>query len=272
MKDESLSPVVDIDNDDSDDQTEYDLEQIIVLSADCKSYVLSTSRKYRQSAVGDPKSDKIINFSDDLKVNDDAQESNKNIGKVLDTNNIDKTNKKSNIKEKPIIIEKTTKKSTNKNLETYTERNPIKNLEEDKNNQMHATNKPFQSILIGNDGRTQRIAVIYRKGESNPVDRTVLLNHISSLITNIGQESANLKIIEIEVDAVGDNVEKAADLLLKSTGSALTRSKRKSGRRSNAKSKDGNSSSNSQGFALKTISLPTELGNNRVSRGIENRF
>ena len=234
---------------------------------------MSTSRKYKQSAVDD----KSTYFSEDLKVNDDAQESNKNtkeisIGKEVDTNNIDKTNKKSNIKDKPIIIEKTAKKSTNKNLETYTERNLIKNLEEEKNHQIHATNKPFQSILIGNDGRTQRIAVIYRKGESNQVDRTVLLNHISSLITNIGQESANLKIIEIEVDAVGDNVEKAADLLLKSTDSALTRRKRTNERRPNEKSKDGNSASNSQGFALKTISLPTELGNNRVSRGIANRF
>ena len=56
---------------------------------------MSTSRKYKQSAVDD----KSTYFSEDLKVNDNAQESNKNtkeisIGKEVDTNNIDKTNKK----------------------------------------------------------------------------------------------------------------------------------------------------------------------------------
>ncbi len=272
LKAKSLSLIADRkDNEADSSEAEYDLEQIMHLSADCKSYVISTSRICKQFSVDDCSNDNSINFSECLKVNGIADESVDNndeliIHKEKDTNRIDKTIQELKIKDKSIVIENSVsaKTTNNKNLE----RNPNKNPKEDTNRQTQSSSRPFQNILIGNDGRTQRIAVIYRKGEANPVDRTCLLNHISSLITDTGQESANLKIIEIEVDVAGDNVEKAADLLLKTNSGAMIRRKKTNRRRLNAKSKDGNSSSNSQGFALKVISLPTKLGNNRVSRGI----
>eukprot|EP00088_Acartia_fossae_P002193 TRINITY_DN10868_c0_g1_i14.p1 TRINITY_DN10868_c0_g1~~TRINITY_DN10868_c0_g1_i14.p1 ORF type:complete len:505 (+),score=92.87 TRINITY_DN10868_c0_g1_i14:231-1745(+) len=279
-----------------DDLTEYESEQTIFLSEDCKSYIIS-----EQKIV-----EKVVD-TDDLVSSNEAQieDTSNEVYEDVRRSSNDDTNKETNSNsskenstdKKHLSIEvnhltsrlklgpkdkqysESPKAATDEetaDIEKVQENPPVEDSEnpqdEQSKQQQMQPQQPFQSFIIGNNegGGIQRIAVIHhRKGDPQNVnfDRSLLLNHISNLINTIDSASDNtsdnLKIIEIEVETDDTNIDNtniSEDILLKN----LKALKKKSGK------KGGTSGSkNSYGFSIKTISLPAQHSDDRISRGTQ---